>query len=345
MKKIIFTFVLATIFCYANGTIHNVDQSPNRPSGYFADLQLAINTALEGDTIFLYPSSTTYGNITITKRIHLFGIGYNGTQSGASVVSYIGFDTATSPASNPSGSSIQGLTLDGSLVVEKPNITNILIKGNFFNHASQTIKLNHNCAGWLIDNNYIRGYINVYNNSLVIIKNNIFYGSYEYPIINSSSSSVLFSHNLVMNFKYFYNVYNCTITDNIFVCSGNSNQSYMANNRFFNNLSWRSTLTPYVLPPEGNSGSNNISNQDPQFETASSSGTFDFTKNYHLKSTSPAKNAASDGTDIGPYGGNSPFVWGGTFTIPRIYQTMITNPVINQSTPLNVNIKANKAGL
>jgi len=92
-------------------------------------------------------------------------------------------------------------------------------------------------------------------------------------------------------------------------------------------------------------GSGNVSNQDPQFVTAQSSPTWYQAEDYHLKSTSPGKNAASDGTDIGPYGGNNPFVWGGIFSIPNITQTHITNPVINQSTPINVNVKANKAKL
>jgi hypothetical protein len=99
------------------------------------------------------------------------------------------------------------------------------------------------------------------------------------------------------------------------------------------------------MPPEGNTGTGNISNQDPKFVTGASSGNFVYTDDYHLQSSSPAKGAASDGTDIGPYGGNNPFVWGGVFSIPQITQTLITNPVINQSTPINTNIKANKAKL
>jgi hypothetical protein len=146
-----------------------------------------------------------------------------------------------------------------------------------------------------------------------------------------------------MYFQYFNTVTNAIVTDNIFVCSGATNTSYMYNNVFYNNISWRSTLNPYVMPPEANTGSGNISNQDPQFQTAPSSDSFDQAKDYHLKSTSPGKNAATDGTDIGPYGGSNPFVWGGQFSIPKIAQSNITNPVINQSTPINVNVKATKA--
>jgi hypothetical protein len=119
----------------------------------------------------------------------------------------------------------------------------------------------------------------------------------------------------------------------------------MYGNTFVNNLSWRSSASPYTLPPAGNTGTGNISNQDPQFETGLASGYFDKTKDYHLKTTSPGHNAASDGTDIGPYGGTQPFVWGGAFTIPKVTEMYIKNPVVNQGTNINVKLKAKKADL
>lgn len=343
MKKLIFTLALAFVAICSNATIHNVDNSPNRPSGYFSDLQIAVNTAQSGDTLYVYPTNTSYGTITISKKLHLFGKGYNGTTGGVSLVEYFNLDTATSPSSNSSGTSIQGFTITRRIQVIKPNISNITVFGNHFTYGSTNITMQDNCPSWIFNNNYFQGYIALNNNTQILISNNVFYGSYQYPIYASSSNSVVFSHNLVMNFQYFSQVFNAIIIDNIFVCNGDPNQAAMSNNVFYNNLSWRSTLNPYAMPPSGNTGSNNISNQDPQFETALSSGAFDFTKDYHLKSTSPGKNAASDGTDIGPYGGNTPFVWGGVFSIPKITETLITNPVINQSTPINVNVKANKA--
>jgi hypothetical protein len=164
-------------------------------------------------------------------------------------------------------------------------------------------------------------------------------------IYSSNASSVIISHNIFFNFNYYQDVTNALIKDNIFMCYNVTNSSYMYGNTFYNNLSWRSALNPYPLPPESNSGSGNFSNQEPVFETATSSSSFVAGKDYHLKSTSPGKNGASDGTDIGPYGGNSPFVWGGSFGIPRITEANITNPVINQSTPVNVKVKAKSADL
>ena len=341
MKKIFLMVILFPITFEAFSTIINVDNNPNRPNSYVGDLQLAVNSASSGDTLYVYPSNTSYGTISINKRLYLFGKGFDGTQGYVSRINYLNLDTATSPATNPSGSSFQGLTIN-SLSCQKPNITNIIVAGNYFNGG---ITLGYNCSGWLIINNYVENNINLNSNSSIIISNNIFQSGYSYPISNSNSSSVIFSHNLVVNFYYLYQVSNAIVTDNIFICSGSTNPSYMYNNIFYNNISWRTTLNPYAMPPEANIGSGNKSNQDPQFMTALSSGDFDITKDYHLKTSSPGKNAATDGTDIGPYGGSNPFVWGGSFTIPKITEANITNPVINVSTPINVNVKATKAGL
>ncbi len=339
MKKFFVFITVMIITVMANATIINVDNSPNRPSGYQSNLQVAINNASVGDTLYVYPSNTTYGTIYLKKRLYLFGAGYKGNTGSESQIHYLHLDTATSPASNPSGSTIQGFKIS-KVYCDKPNIVNIVFAGNYF---SSYVNLSTNCSAWLFTNNYFGNYITINNNNNIIISNNIFNNTY--GIINSNSSSVFISHNLFMKWIYFSSTYNATISDNIFVCNGATNISLMAHNNFINNISWRSTLTPYALPPEGNSGSGNFSNQDPLFETATSSGNFEYTKDYHLKTTSPGTNAATDGSNIGPYGGSSPFVWGGAFTIPKITLTNITNPVINQSTPINVNVKANKAKL
>lgn len=339
MKKLILTMLLAICFSFAHATIHNVDNSPNRPAGYIGNLQLAVNSASAGDTIYIYPSNQTYGNITIKQRLHLFGKAYDGTIGNVCRLDNLSLDTAVSPSTNPSGSSFQGLTVS-YVTCQKPNICNIMLVGNMIRSY---IDLANNCSGWFIANNLIEGFLMLNYNSNILITNNIFNNGY--AVYYSNSPSVVFSHNMVLNFLYFAYCNNMIVSDNIFVCNGNTNSQYMSNNNFINNLSWRTTLTPYAIPPEGNYGTGNISNQDPQFMTALSSGAFDSSKDYHLKATSPAKNAASDGTDMGPFGGTNPFVWGGYFSIPKISQSTITNPVINVNTPVNVNVKAVKAGI
>lgn len=339
MKNIYFTIGLLMIALMSNATIIHVDKNPDRPSGYYESLQVAINSASSGDTIFLYPSNSDYGNITIDKQIHLFGFGYDGTTGGVSRIDNLYLDTNATNNTNSSGSSIQGLTMD-YLGFQKENIDNIQIIGNYFRDY---MNFANNCTNIEVKNNYIWDYVNINNATNVLISNNIFGGGSYNAVLNSSSSTNIITNNLILQHKYFSNVSNATISNNIIICYGDHNQSYSYNNNFINNLSWRSTLNPYPLPPAGNTGSGNISNQDPKFETANSSGNFDRFKDYHLQSSSPGKNAGSDGTDIGPYGGTDPFVWGGAFTIPKVTEVVIETPVVDKGTSVNVKIKAKKA--
>lgn len=343
MKKYILLSLIISFALSLNATIYHVDNKPNRPTGYYADVNIAMTNASAGDTLFIYPSNIKYGNsgaVTITKKLHFIGAGYDGTTNFNSMFQTISLDTTTSPSSNPSGSSFQGLTVN-ALNSNKPNINNITINGN---NITYYIGLNTNNSGWMIENNFIAEYVSINNNSNISILNNVFKGS-TYCLYSSSSSSVVISHNLFMTYRYFHQVFNATVSNNIFICTSATSTSYMNNNVFVNNISWQSSATPYPLPPANNTGTGNISNQDPLFETGLSSGYFDYTKDYHLKSTSPAKNAASDGTDIGPYGGTNPFVWGGAFTIPAITEMYIKNPVVNQGTSINIKVKAKKADL
>ena len=342
MKNIFFTIAFLIFALASQATIYHVDKNQNRPSGYYGDLVTAINLASAGDTIYLYPASSDYGNITITKKVHLFGFGFDGTAGFGSRIYNLYLDTTTSPSSNPSGSTFQGITFD-NIISNKSNINNIGVYGCYI--SSSYINIASGSSGWVIKNNLIKYYIQVNYCSNILIANNIFMGSNSYSIYYSTSSTVVVSNNLFFNFSHFYYTNNISVNNNIFICSGTTNQSYMENNQFINNLSWRSTATPYPLPPVGNTGTGNKSNVDPLFETGLSSGTFDYTKDYHLQSSSPGKNAGTDGTDIGPYGGTNPFIWGGAITIPQITEMVIRNPVVNQGTNINVKVKAKKADL
>ena len=343
MKKHILFALLFSLSIMAQATIINVDNKPNKPSGYVSNLQAAISNASAGDSIYIYPSNVSYGNITITKKLYLFGFGYDGTSGFVSRIGYLYFDTTSTPSSNPSGTLLQGLTIS-RISCSKTNIKNIEISGNYI---SVNISISQsNCSGWVIKNNFIDDYISIGDNSSILISNNVFKGHY-YGIYTSNATSVVISHNLFMYWQYFSDVQNATVSNNIFICGTSSYAGGdMNNNTFTNNISYCSNSSnTYTLPPTGNSGTGNLQNQNPLFVTGSISGYYDITLDYHLQASSPAKNAATDGTDIGPYGGSNPFVWGNDMSIPKVTEMTISNPVVNQGTNINVNVKAKKADL
>ncbi len=346
MKKYIIIAFLLSFAIIAEATIHNVDNNANRPNGYSKDLQFVVENSTAGDTIYVYPSNISYGYITIKKKLHLFGSGYDGTTGAITKVDQLYLDTATSPSSNSSGSSIQGFTFIYSINCTKSNISDIVVAGNYFTYYNNSIALNTNCPGWLITNNYINGYINVNNNTSVVITNNVFKGNSN-GVSKSNSSSIVISNNLFMQWQYFSNVFNATVSNNIFICNSNSyTGNNMSNNIFNNNISYcSSSSNTYILPTTGNTGTGNLQNQNPLFVSGSTNSTYNISEDYHLQASSPAKNAGTDGTNIGQYGGTKPFVWKGALSIPKVYQMSVSNPIINQGTTINVNLKAKKADL
>jgi hypothetical protein len=111
-----------------------------------------------------------------------------------------------------------------------------------------------------------------------------------------------------------------------------------------------------------NSTSGNIINQNPDFVyfnenqfisdytvTYPANGPF---MDYHLSNASPGKNYGTDGTDLGIYGGPTPFAEGATTdsrfryypmpAMPQMLDLTITNQSIPANSNLNVNFTAEK---
>jgi hypothetical protein len=105
-----------------------------------------------------------------------------------------------------------------------------------------------------------------------------------------------------------------------------------------------------VLRSNENTDSGNLVNVDPQFENVTNLDNFNFTFNYRLKTGSPARNAATNGTDLGIYAAPYPFPSGGAPgsgfdtsalpPIPQVTEMTIQNATVQPGAPLNVNVKA-----
>jgi hypothetical protein len=165
------------------------------------------------------------------------------------------------------------------------------------------------------------------------------------PIKNSNSSTII-SNNLFINGIGFSYCQSSTITNNIFYYSGVTGASY---SNFSNNIGLG--LSTNVLQGS-NTGSNNI-NADPLFLYLynTSDHSYNDQNKYKLKSTSPGKNAGTDGTDIGIYGGQYP--WPASVltdyihcippTIPMMQELNIQNSSVPANGTLNFSVKAYKS--
>lgn len=352
MKTKLFLLVVVALQSFATikAAVITVDNNvvlSGKPAQY-DDIQTAINDAFSGDTILVAGSPIEYPSITITKKLILIGPGFNlvskqsaqtakisniklGNNSSNSIID--GFEsnngsfsfTNTNPVQNfvfrNNNVNVISIAVGGSTSL----ITNVLIYKNIFYtlalQASSNVLISNNI---IFGTNPYTGKINSSYCSQITVKNNLFLTGNGFEGLNDNGSIIVFSNNIF---------YESAITG--------ANLS-----SFNNNLTFNCPLNNHTIPYGSNVGSGNKINQDPLFLNVT--GDFSWTNNYTLHSTSPCKNAGTDGTDIGPSGGSYPFTKMYPLTsmpaMPYIKQMMINGPssVKPGNNVINVTVKASK---
>lgn len=355
--RLLFLLLLFSSFQFLQGKIWTVDNKPNS-SANFTDLQTAIDSASAGDTLMVAGSNDSYGEINVTKKLVLFGAGYKIdnqwgliTQTGS--VRFIAYDAIDNPDGDASESVFSGFQSS---------------KHNLYDYSIEIEK----CKNITIERCYIPGTIHhsgdhsadVMIRSSTIIKNSIISniagswggGSNAYRSIITNSiikgditnlqptSEIIIDHCLfAASQPLYYNSSYLIISNSIFYNAGIINCSYIT---FSNNLSFGNSNTEFIFST--NTGGNNLVNVNPQFNKVESA--FSFDDDYRLKPGSPAIGAASDGTDIGIYGGSFPFPIGGEGEflmaapprIPQIMEMNIQNATVPENGTLKVVLKARK---
>lgn len=326
-------FVCITAF----SAIHTVDNKP-KSSADFTALQEAINTASAGDTIYIMGSTSNYGNITITKQLALIGAGYRvDNQWGfPTTIGHItfkqGLDEFNNPISDPSGSYLSGVNVNWVYAYAGENLLIERCKTQYVEARTSVSIEVRNCITYgIYSGNYIMEA--TIQNSIII------YGLYSY----NASSSLIVDHCLFLDRKVENsNLQFAIITNSIMYSVSTENITYTT---FSNNISIGGTFTDFIYGT--NTGGGNMKDTNPQFMTIDGV-TFSFSDDFRLQVGSPAIGAASDGTDIGIYGGSFPFPVGGegTYlmaappTIPQITEVNILNAAVPEGGTLQVNIKA-----
>lgn len=218
MKKTIFLLAAAALCGSASATILRVNNVATVGAPY-TSLSDAITAATEGDTIMVDGSSTSYGNISVGKRLVIMGPGYFRSENGviaegasSAITGMINFNSAST------GSIIQGLDVTGSISVQTTNVTITRCRVRY------SITLNPSAANTVIHQNYFsdKGTINngyggtgAHN---VQITNNIFNSS----ISNGIVCRIIDSYIAYNTFTYpdrenFADLTSCTLEHNIFV--------------------------------------------------------------------------------------------------------------------------------
>ena len=335
MKKLhIIIAILVLTATTANAKIWRV----NNNSGITADFttaQAANNAAAAGDTLHLEPSGTSYGNLTLSKRLVVISSGDFITQNpGYQVMANTGFVSSLT---------INNIAANGSVIMVKfsenininSNVGNILVQSCVTSYRDGA----HNCCGYA-------GNINISNADNIIVKNcfvnNINFTSNSNNIIvtnnivgnvvgNDVSSDGVISNNVInayFNANPGLNINNCSVENNIY--------NYGVQQSFSSCLV-RNNINSNTGLPAGNGNQNSVSMATVFINNAG--GYLDNV--YQLKAASPAIGAGLGSADCGAFGGSTPFKLAVTPPIPSIYKLEVPSTPAGNTMNIKFSTRSN----
>jgi hypothetical protein len=336
----------------------------------------------------LNPSNS--GVLLINKKICIIGEGYKpkGDANLRTKVSGV-FRFLSSAAS---GSSFWGLYGNFQMDVSNPQtvrLNNITIRRNYIeggitladssynttiaeNIINGSINLNYGPSGNNMPRhvnlkilNNIFANTNIYNTGNFYayqIKNNLFLaGNYSNPL--STTPTIIFSGggpSSTSNVR----MQNASFENNIFYNTLPSPTNVSTNTygptscSFINNITISANTNPLLSTITGNSFSGNLDNTDPAYANLFTNITANMIVssyelfNIRISNSSPAKNAGSDGTDIGPTGGAYPIYAGVPLTeqlsgeppLPQVRNASFTNNInaVQTGGTLQINVTGRK---
>ncbi|BAO76880.1 hypothetical protein [Winogradskyella sp. PG-2] len=327
MKKITtlsLMLLLTSIFINAQTTI-TVDNSTGADADH-GDLQSAINSAANGDILYVHASENTYGDIIIDKPLTIVGFSH----SDADKETMIDEVNLLDNASNVKLTGIH-FTNDIDINNDSTMITDLIIENNFFDNGSEIYfggdalvsnmiirgnvldQIGTNSASWtkytnaIISQNIIKDDINVFYHDFVTIENNIFLNGAFVTNVDDDTGDL-------------------EVEDSIFFTSSNSIFNPNRDGVVFQNCLSYNDLNGVI----DLSGTNNINDTNPLFVSADDDEFDALEDDYNLQAGSPALGTGVAGDDIGIYSTNSAFVFnnfGFTAGIPTVTITAITSQV------------------
>jgi hypothetical protein len=354
--KQFFLFVSLSVCVNVYATVRTVSNDPNTLA-QFNTIQAAVDASLSGDTVYVHGSNIPYAAVTIAdKRLTILGPGWS------PVKNYLPFPASvysiTITGIGSSNSEIQGLVFVTIVTMSNNPPNNMRFIRNHFKSAVYVIN-NATSSGYVFQGNWFdEGFVSVTsggsNYSNYLFQNNIFYCTSTNGNINgfTNSANVVFDHNLWYGTNSLASTVNCfagncrslLLTNNIFVHRDAALNNSLST--FNNNLTFSSSVkNPWAV--NGNSGLNNVEDQDPQMVNQDS---VNLGKNNPLLNFSiaagPADNNGTDARDIGlMYDATGVLNWNNSriSRFPFIYSMNITNPVIAAGGTLTVQVEARKS--
>ncbi len=257
LKSICLACICFTALNLQAQTTRIVDHNFNAPVGdlIYSTLQAAHDAADPGDTIFVQPSPTYYGNISISKEIHLRGIGFLLTKDMPynSRMDIMVWTNNLDNTSNASNSTVSGMLLDaiamrhgsgGEFTLTDVKINDCLIVGSGSygitsdvwvsggeipitnltitnNDIRGSLYFQHLMTNTIIHGNLIRNHMHFTNTSTansVIISNNIIFGYIQKAYLSGTMN--ILHNNFIgakgSHYAFYSKLINAAVSYNIF---------------------------------------------------------------------------------------------------------------------------------
>lgn len=346
----------------AFATVWRVNNNSTSPSTStdFTSLTTALNSSsvLAGDTLYVEASATSYGAITINKRVTIIGTGYfltdNDTTQALTSASRL---NTVSVNSGGLGAVLTGLQLEeftggpvltinaDSVVVDRCYIRNTITSTN----PGGVVLVGSNRSGveikrsvLLRDSNTNSGssnprvVVDISNGcSNIVLDNNIIKNGPKNQVITSGDSwairmgatATAIIRNNVINGRI--QIFNSIFNNNIMVAGTAAFNPTMVSiqNNIGNSTQFGTT----------NGNQSNV-NMTDVFEYGPGNENVD--NHYVLKAGSPAIGAGVSGVDCGAFGGSQPYVLSGMPAIPAIFEVTLGSNVVTSSSGLQLNTKS-----
>jgi len=311
-KAFLLCFILVSTSVLAQ-TIITIDNNPGSTTTY-QNIQDAHDAATAGDIIYVQPSPSSYGNVTIEKSLTIVGRSHSETSN----ISQLG--NVTIEASDVT---LKGL-LTSRIYNQSPNTTTPITNIKLYECKTGTLRIGYSNYGIdgleargcvisgsftqyaraenvLISNNIITSSLAIYSPSQIIITNNIFRFTSSMYLYNyaAGETAILFNN-------MFINNYNSSST--VYFSLGDWNAS---NNLLYN---YGDGDINFATSSGGTYSDNNtLLNVDPLFTDVDPTVTYSFADNttYNpatrpeddltLQATSPALTGGGGGSELGLY--------------------------------------------
>lgn len=352
MKKLFLCLAGAAAALTLNAKVWRVNYDENAKAD-FKTIKEACSTTLvsDGDTLYMEPglhngSST---DNTISRPLTILGPGW-GFQANNGAISAV--PTATFGSSiyvEADNVSVMGITTSGSISIRKG--LNIRVERCKVTGDIDWRPIGRKDAANLLIRNNICGTLLIGSLNLqtpVVIENNIVLYYISVSDIGYNGNHVFIRHNTLprISASVPQQAY-CTVYDNIIFCNKPITfKDTYDNYRFYNNV-LAISQEQYDADQTSVSPVGYSNYADNIFAGATFANTckdsiagiyFDDAMRYMVRSDSPAKNAATDGTDCGAFGGEHPFVlYGRPEGIPYIYDVEV--PAYPTDNKLNISFK------